>query len=467
MLWWILQQLKSSNAETRAKAARKLGAAKQRKAVPFLIRNLEDENRQVRQAVADALGEIAHSSSAEPLASTLADLPGKLKSGLPDADYGSETVEYETLAKALAKMGPSAVTPLLRVLETCDKEPRRWSAFALGLIGDPQAVDPLIRKLGDSRSEVRKAAALALAEIGDARAVKPLIGALSHRDLETRRAAAEALGSLGAGDATDALVNAVADQSEMVQLPAMHALAKIGGLRAASCLRSAMGGPRKAISEAAEKALFSMKWTPANPEEQAEFDVIRGDFGAAARAGAAAVPALTKALGFRDPQMRTRAAETLGSIRSASAVPQLLKSAADHDPAAQKAAVQALVNIGDASREGLESLLASYDASVACLAAEALGKIADPRSAPALLDLIAANCAIPDEYPEFLEAVRAAAGSLDLILRSFPEKMLQRDLTRIAELPEVIRAPGNRPSAPVDCAPLRNRAAEELLHLSG
>jgi HEAT repeat protein len=462
MLWWTLQRLKSSNAEARAKAARKLGAAGRPQAVPYLLRHLEDESQAVRLAVIDALGETRHAACAEPVASALADFPGKLKPGQSKEDRSAEAAECEALARAAAKMGSSAVTPLLRALGSEHTESRRWAAFALGLIKDPKAVDPLIQKLGDSRSEVRKSVALALGELGDSRAIQPLIGALAHRDLETRRAAVKALGSLGAEEATDALVKAVADQSDRVQLPAIRALARIGGLRAASCLRAAMSGPRKAVCEAAEAALFSMEFNPADLGERAELAVIRGDFSAAAAAGAAAVPALIAALGFKDPQMRALAAQTLGSISSPESVPALLEAVTDHDLAVQRAAANALANIGPTAREGLESLIGSYDASVARFAASALGKISDPRSVPALLDLIAANRELPKEYPEILDAVRAAVESIGTILTSSLDRIPQGDLTRIAELPEVIRASGIQPSVAVDCAPLRDRAAEEL-----
>src|SRR5512139_432116 len=102
MLWWKLQQLKSSNEKTRAKAAKGLGAAKYRKAVPSLLRHLEDESQSVRMAVIQALGDIGHGASAEPMASALAALPRRPKSGGAEVDYASGAAGYEALAKALA-----------------------------------------------------------------------------------------------------------------------------------------------------------------------------------------------------------------------------------------------------------------------------------------------------------------------------------------------------------------------------
>lgn len=466
MLWWTLQQLKSSKPEVRAKAAQDLGGAKQTRAVPSLIKYLNDDNPQVRMAVIEALGAIGHPASAEPLISALANLPKTARSQFQHSDQGAETAEYESMAKALAALGSRAVNPLLQLLGSENKEPRRWAACALGMIRDPQAVDPLAGMLEDSRSEVRKTAALALGEIGDSRALGALIKALANRDLETRRAAAEALGAIGSNSATDAVATAVGDQSELVQLSSISALAKIGGLEAAACLRSAAAGPRKAVCDAAIAALQSMKFSPSNAEERAEIAVILGDFAAALREGETATPALIKALGFKDAQMRVKAAETLGSLRSPGTVQALLTALRDHNPAVQEAAMHALVNIGAPALEGLEASLAFYDASVARLAASALGQIGNAHSVHALTEMVARNRNVSREYPEMLDAISAAVDSLSHILRSSSDEISQPDLERFAELPEEIRLVDSQPSRSVDCADLRNQAREELLRRS-
>jgi len=463
MLWWKLQQLKSSKPEVRAKAAQDLGAAKQTRAVPSLVKNLNDDNQQVRITVIDALGAIGHPASVEPLISALTNLPKTAKSRLQHSDYGGEAAEYESLANALASLGSRAVVPLLSLLGSENKEPRRWAAYALGKIKDPRAIDPLTGILEDSRSEVRKAVALALGEIGDSRALKALMKALGNRDLETRRAAAEALGAIGSEAATDALAKAVEDQSELVQLSSIGALAKIGGLPAAACLRSAATSPRKAVRDAVEAALRSIKLSPANVEERAEMAVISGDFAAAQQEGAAAALALIQALGFKDPQMRAKAAETLGSLQSPETVRALLQALRDHSTAVQEAAMRAVVNIGTPTLGGLESSLAFYDASVARLAARALGQIGNARSVPALVEMIAGNLSVSSEYPEMLDAIAAAVDSLAGILSSASGEISQQDLERITRLPEEICLPGSQPPRSVNCTQIRNKAREKLL----
>jgi len=453
MLWLTLRQLKSSDPDLRIKAAKELGAARQNKAVPLLIKTLQDENPQVRLASIRALGAIGHSDAVEPLTSALAHAPGSSKSRTAE--------EYQSLAEALTGLGPDAVKPLTRVLSSEDKEARRWSASALGMIKDARAIAPLVQTLEDSRSEVRKAAALALGEIGDLQALDGLIKALGSRDLETRRAAAEALGFIGSEAAVPALVKTAADPSEPVQLAAIRSLAKIGGLAAASCLRSAMSGGRRAVCEAAEAALKDMRFSPSSPEERAELAVLRGDFESALREGRPAFHALAEALTLRDPQMRLKAAEALAALRSPESVQPLLQALKDHHAAVQESAARSLAGMGEDARPGLEESLSFYDASVVRLSAGVLGEIGDPRSVPPLTGLIIANRTVPGEYPELFDAVGTAIQSLNRILSVSAARMPLQDLERIAGLAEEVRLQSPEPKV-LDCRGIVRQAAEEL-----
>ncbi len=100
-------------------------------------------------------------------------------------------------AEALAKIGPSAVEPLIAALRDRDEDVRQWAAGALGKIGDARAVEPLSAALKDTVAGVREWAAWALGKIGDARAVEPLIAALDVYDEGLVGLAAEVLGEIG------------------------------------------------------------------------------------------------------------------------------------------------------------------------------------------------------------------------------------------------------------------------------
>ena len=475
MLWWTLQQLKSSKPEVRAEAARKLGEARDRKAVPVLIEAVADESASVRIEAARALGAIPHPAAIEPLATSLGGLSKTAKSRRAGSDKGSQAAEYEALATALGRQGSAAVTPLVRFLQSEDKEARRWAAETLGLMKDPQAVAALAERLDDNRSEVRKSAAHALAEIGDSSALGPLRKALANRDPETRRAAAEALVTVGGESAAEALAAAIEDENEAVQLAAVEALRKIGGLRAGQGLRRAQESARKkVVSEAAAAALKSIKFSPASSAERAALAVLLGDFAAALREGQAATEAFIEALGSRDPHRRQQAAEALAAVRQERAIQPLLKALKDYDPKVQDAAVQALVAIGLPALEGLRASLESPDAAVERLAARALGQIGDARSAGALADTIARNRGTTSSYPEPLEASRAAAEALAAILAVSASKVTDEDLERIASVPDgLLEHPEGeteeerRPERVVNCTQIRELARQELARRAG
>jgi HEAT repeat protein len=457
MLWWTLQQLKSSDWQKRAEAADRLEAAKNRKAAPALARALEDENQQVRLAVIRALAALHHSASAEPLGAALAGLSKRAKEKRTSAEGG----EYEAIAVALGTLGEAATPSLLRVLDSEDREARRWAAHALGLAKDPRAVEPLVRHLADDRSETRKAAALALGSIGNRQALDPLVKALANRDHETRRAVAIALGKIGDAQATDALRVISEDPNEPVQLAVIEALGRIGGLRAGTVLRTILDGGRKNVRDAASAALNALKFAPANAEERAAVAVVTGDFEAAVREGSSAVPALASALASQDTSRRKLAAEALGRLRAADAVEPLLRALRDHDPAVQEAAVEALVHIGLAALDGLTGLLSHHDPTIQILAARALGRLGDPRSAGALLDVIEQNQVISNQYPELLDVVRAAVEALGEILRQ-DVAITTADLQRLAGLPDIrVQGADHDPARPaVDCAALRELAGK-------
>ena len=316
MLWWTLRQLKSSNAQKRAETAARLGTSGEKGALPALIEALDDENAEVRVAVIQALRVLHDAAAAEPLARSLE----KIAARPGQKTAGAERGEYEALAGALGSLGPDAVNPLIRLLDSGDRETRRWAVYGLGLTHDARAADSLIKHLSDPRSEVRKAAALALGTLGGAKALAALVRAVSNRDQETRHAAVLSLGALGGDAALESLTVVAEDPNEPVQLAVVEALLRIGGLRAGSCIRSLVDGGRKNVREAALAALQSLKIAPANAEERALAAVLVGDFDAAVKEGESAVGPLGGVLGSKDVSRRRQAAGALAQLRAAAAV---------------------------------------------------------------------------------------------------------------------------------------------------
>jgi HEAT repeat protein len=430
MLWWTLQKLKSSDWETRAGAARALADARESKAVPGLIKALEDAIGGERQAVTEALGTIGHPAAVDALISALKGRQQQPKIRRQDSAAGTETAEYKAAAEALASIGPPSLNPLIGLLNSDDKNHRRWAAYALGRIKDAKALDPLIERLQDPRSEVRQAAARALGDLGEPRAAQALVKIVAGRDLETRRAAADALGMLGVVEAVDVLGTAAHDPNEPLQLAAIEALRRIGGLKAGSKVRSALEAGKKAVRESAIAALASMRFESASPEDRAAGAVLRGEFETALGEGPAAAGALVSALSSRDPGHRLRAVRALGTLRSERTIQPLLSALDDHDRAVQEAAAAALVSIGIPAVSGLVEMLTSERSSLRRFAALALGGICDPGTAGALVDAITASQrASGDDSDSCVAAeaaVKALSGMLTKSAASIPPNVLQR-----------------------------------------
>jgi HEAT repeat protein len=435
MLWWTLQKLKSSDWQVRAGAARALSDARESKAVPKLIKALENPVGEERQAVIEALGSIGHPGAVDALVAALKGAPrqSKIRRGDAAADIG--IAECRAAAEALAGIGQASLVPLIGLLRSEDKSHRRWAAYAIGRIKDPRGLDPLIEKLQDPRSEVRQAAARALGDLGEQRAAQPLMKVVAGRDAETRRAAADALGMLGAVEAVDALGAAAHDANEPLQLAAIQALKSIGGLKAGRKVRSALETGKKAVREAAAAALASMAFESTGPQDRAAGAVLRGDFDLALREGATAVEALVSALSSRDAAHRFKAVDALGSLRSEQAVRPLLAALDDYDGSVQEAAATALAGIGTAAVPGLTVMLTSERASLRRLAATALEKIGDPGAAGAIVDAIAAGRRARADDSESRVAAEAAARALIGLLSKAAAHIPPDVLQRIAAMP--------------------------------
>lgn len=152
MLWFTLRQLKSKNAETRRRAAFKLGAARKRGAVPALAAALSDPDWGVRHAAVEALGRIGD---------------------------------------------PRASEPLIVALHDPDWTVRSAAATALLHVGDAQSLDALIGALKSSDEFVRLSAVKALARIGGRRAAHAVASMLRDDDPAVHQETLKAIAALG------------------------------------------------------------------------------------------------------------------------------------------------------------------------------------------------------------------------------------------------------------------------------
>ncbi len=216
-----------------------------------------DRNQDVRQASAEALGNIGDGRAVEPLIAALED------------NYMSGSY----VAEALGQLGDArAVEPLIKALKKDDAPSRqRYAAEALGKIGDARALEPLIAAFYDARrtirvpgqrylnveddSDFRRIVVASVARFGDL-AISPLIARLEQGGKEdyVREMAAEALGKIGNARAVRPLVKALKKDAYIVRVAAAKALGQIGDVQAVKPLNQALKDALKTHSSRMQTA---------------------------------------------------------------------------------------------------------------------------------------------------------------------------------------------------------------------
>lgn len=245
------------NAYIRRDAAKALGDMGDAMAMERLISALKDPSRDVRDAVAEAIGKMG----GDPRA--VETVAGNLKSG--------KTIEREEAVVALGKIKhKSGVEHLLPALKDQDCFVRQSAAAALGEIGDPGAIEPLTQVLKDEDRDVRRAAVASLGEIGTAAAVVALIAALKDGSVMVQCQAVESLGEIGGSSAVDPLIGILKDggwigvpagkgkgpdRKVWVRQKAIEALAKIGDTRAIAPVTEVLNDKQGPVRLAAQEAL--------------------------------------------------------------------------------------------------------------------------------------------------------------------------------------------------------------------
>jgi HEAT repeat protein len=197
----------------RARAADLLGRASVPRAVPELIRLLEDRDGDVRQTAARALGLIGNPAAVPALLETIE----------------PRTVPLNTSTMAILRMDRGARAPLIDGLLSESQLVRAICAELLGRLGAVSALPELTNVV------------------------------LSDPALEVRIRAARALGMIGAPSAVDALAAAMrSHEPAPLRAVATRALGRIGGRRTIALLRGALGAPEHVVAMNAAQALAAI-----------------------------------------------------------------------------------------------------------------------------------------------------------------------------------------------------------------
>ena len=230
--------------------------------------------------------------------------------------------DYET--SELAGLGPDADAAALRRSLSDPKWPVRYHACRmLGMRREKAAEADLVKALSDADGRVAAAAAEALGRLKTPAAVTPLVRKLASSDATVRFSAAWALGRIGsnAPQVLPALTARLADADPFVVYAAADALGRLDG-----------------------------------------------------KTDATTVAALVKVAGTKDHVARAKAAEVLGTLKTAAAVPVLKTLAAEGDDGERISALRAL---GRIATPEAAAFLTTY---VAAKQGEAVDRLAAARA---------------------------------------------------------------------------------------
>ena len=301
------------------------------------------------------------------------------------ADSGGASAVRAAAGEALGRLGAPAMPVLLEALRGRHVKTRETAIGALGVVGGPAAVATLGDMVADDRSSVRQAAVAALVRAADRDAIPALSRALAHRDPTTRRCAADAMGSLGGSAAVDGVMSALADSDRTVRDAAVRALANIGTPEAASALVSGLERGDRELQAAIGAALKSFDWTPVGASGRVVHAVLHGRFDEATAQGAAAVAPLVAMVADRDPAMRRSALEALGRLAEPRTAQAIGAAFRDPDASVRQAAAAALAALGPAAADTVVEALGDRATTVRASAEQALSAIGAGEVATAFL----------------------------------------------------------------------------------
>lgn len=251
----LCELLSDINDFIKIEAATVLALKNYKPALPYLLKQLQAFNENVRVSVIAALGSLGDHSVIGPLCQMLQDPSDwvRINSAMALLD----------IAQKLQRPHTQMVKYLLKALKDKNTYVVRNAARALGIVGNEQAVSCIIAQLKQEQNPgIIANLVFALGLLKDPRAQKVLVRMLRHAHWEVRFQAAKALGELQDARAYGALLQTLKDPSLLVREQAIFALSRLGNRKAIPHLEKLKlqhpyGTLNKAINLALERLLES------------------------------------------------------------------------------------------------------------------------------------------------------------------------------------------------------------------
>lgn len=259
----LIAVLHGGSLEARCTAARLLGELADPRGIAPLLTALQDPHGPIRLAAVRALElmRTPQDIGDDLLALKHPQSAGAQVDGLLKALQDQESNVRQAAAHALGTYGdPRAVTALVASLQEQDPEVRHQAAYALRAIGDARAIEALVQALDDAEPAVVQEAAIALASLGATQAVPSLLALLADPTgpLTSRLGAVLALGHLRAAAAVPACIEALDSSESSLRRRATIALGQIGDVCAVDALIRALDDPVEIVRCAAIEALGAL-----------------------------------------------------------------------------------------------------------------------------------------------------------------------------------------------------------------
>lgn len=326
-----------------------LGRVGDAEAIPFLIRSLSDDMKNVREAALIALGQISLQArdflgnvleirSDDNVSEAVSEL---LHEGGPD-------VQKAAISLLSCIGNRNSVSSLLELIENPELQEDTVAALvALGRI-DPA---PLLDAWAGAKGRARAYLAYIYGETGAAEAAERLQDSALAEDPELRQVSIQSLGKVADARALTVLTEALHDEIEEVRETAMQALTELGQRHRAETVSSLSPFLEHEDPEVRMYAVTVLGRLDGEDVEAHLAFAIKDESGhvrgAAIRAidgksGSAHLPALMLALTDEDSEVRALAAEALGMSGEEKAVDPLRLALQDEDMWVRSAAVRSL-----------------------------------------------------------------------------------------------------------------------------
>jgi HEAT repeat protein len=393
----LMKVLSASTGEAqRFWAARILGELQTHRATPTLLNALNDHSTKVRAEAALALGRLGTREGVSPLSRMLLGDPvplvrdaaaqalgniaddrtlAALREALADLDHEAR----RSAMLALEKMGEKATPFFIEALRGESKEAAIQAASALERMG---MVAIWIEELAGENSETPFELLTLIAKNG---VVETLARSLTHPQLPVRIRLCNILSEGTSSRSFEALAELAQKGTEWAErVEALLALIKLADVRSVPLLRDALDEKQEAVQELLLLALQESPRSLLEPLADQLSALLQG----------------------ANLNIRVQAIKVLAKIHSESLFSVLLSSLADAAPEVRREAALALQHYSN--RQGVQALVATLqdpDGGVRTTAVESLGQLRDPQ---AIRPLVHAFEGADEDYRDHIASALAA-----------------------------------------------------------